>query len=305
MAVTSANHGIISLDEIAQETVILIGPLLDFYKNCARNFSNERMSIAPGQTLNVKFPGARTAQSRNITAAAYPAAVDGTSADRSIALTDEIFIDDNFTGLELQQSTLFDLRNLYLEQNAIAIAEGIIGHGMSTIRTTLPGGNSQVVALGSFGRHTLEAKRAAFDAAKIPARGRWAVISTDYASELADELVTLTNPGLAKESSDAYVQGALPPFIAGFRVYVTAAITGEAFFGNQNTLGVVAALPWVPANEMGHVQYMDVQDAVTGLPLQFRHRWATDPVEQYETKQRLYIGHKLFSSESTLRVATA
>jgi len=305
MPITHPDHGIISLDEVAQETVILIGPQLEFYRLVAKNFSQERMTIAPGQTLTVKFPGVRAAQSRAITSAGYPPVVDGASADRSIALTDEIFIDDNFTGLELQQSSLFDLRRLYLEQNALAIAEGIIGHGMTTIRDNLPGANSEVVTISSFGRHVMESKRAEMDLAKIPARGRWAVISTDYASKLAEELTVISNTGLGSEVSAAYLQGSLPPYIAGYRVFVTSAITGEIIFGNQNSLGCVAALPWVPGNDVGHVQYMDVQDSITGLPLQFRHRWATDPVEQWETKQRLYIGHKLFSEETTRRIAIA
>lgn len=286
---------------------MLIGPELEFYRNIPKNFTSNRMPLAPDQTLSVKVPGARTGNQRTIANAgtAYPPTTGGSSSDRSIALTHEIWIDDNFTGKELQQSTIIDLRTLYLEQNALAIADLIIANGMAEIRDNLPGGNSEVISLGTFGRHTLEAKRAEYDLAKIPKRGRWAVVSTEYASVLANELVTINNTGLAPEGKDAYVRGSLPEFIAGFRIYETAGITEEIIFGNQNTLGVVAALPWIPGREAGGVEYMDVQDSITGLPLQFRHRWVTDPVEQWETKQRLYIGHKLFAEETTRRIATA
>lgn len=299
---THDDHGIISLDRVAQETVILLAPLLTFYNYIAKNFTSSNLAI--GQKLQVKFPQPKTAKTKAPTDP-YPTPTAATSEDRYIELQDEIFVEDDFLGTDLHSTTLFDLRTLYLQQNAIALAEGVVGHGMAKIDADLIGANQNIIAPASFGQHSMEAKAAEMDIAKISRMGRWAVLSPEYATRIRTELNASGNLGVADEQNQAYTQAALPPFIGGFRVFESNALTDCVYYGTGHTLGAVASLPWVPSDLRGDTEYINVQDDILGMPLQFRHKWLTDPVEKYETKQRLYIGHKLFAPETAFKTVAA
>jgi len=102
------------------------------------------------------------------------------------------------------------------------------------------------------------------------------------------------------DANGTYVNGGLPERIGNFRVHVTNAFSEPRLFaGNSLSLGVVTSVPFVPpAEDAPGVIYRTVNDPETGITLQFRQQWVTEPTEQYNIVCRVYVGHKVPAPET-------
>lgn len=303
--ITLSPHGVINLDILAQEILFTTRAEIGFYRNLPKNFTSQDLDL--GQKLNVKVPAARTAQRKDPEASYNNTAV--AAADAQIELTDEVYDKMTIKGTTMHRTqSAMDLRELYAIPSGVCIGEGIISHMRDKVRADMDaynggGGAGDRVTSNynpsNFGHYKVREIATLMNTAKKAKYGRFMILSQEYADLLIDERLSGSGLNTNVDPTGALDRGELPPFIGGFRVHVTNAFAApEIIVGNSSTLGCVTSVPYVPAEEAGDAQYRTITDPETGLTLQMRLRWVTDPTEQWEITTRLYIGHKAIAEDT-------